>query len=70
MMTDEQDRPPISTGSLFRTSEGVLVTTLAALTGTVVQGDYAPSTRVTAIAALGLAVACYAISRAISKGSR
>lgn len=57
----------VSTGSLFKTSEGVLITVFTALCGHIVEGDYAAMVQATAIASLGLAVVGYAMSRSRTK---
>ena len=67
MTNHESERPVVSTGSLFKTSEGILVTALCALCGHVVEGDFAPMVQVAAISALGVVVAAYALSRAKTK---
>ena len=67
MTTQETERPVVSTGSLFKTSEGVLITVFTGLCGHIVEGDYPPMVQATAIASLGLAVVGYAASRSRTK---
>ena len=57
----------VSTGSLFKSSEGILISVLSALCGNIVTGDYPAMVQATAIASLGLAVASYAVARAVRK---
>jgi hypothetical protein len=67
MTSKETKRPVVSTGSLFKTSEGVLISVFTALCGHIVEGSYDPMVQATAIASLGVAVAGYAVARARSK---
>jgi hypothetical protein len=67
MTTQEDDRPMVSVGSLFKTSEGILTTALVALCGGVMSKDFDPMVQVAALISMGLAVAGYAMSRARSK---
>lgn len=66
-MTDRTTRPPISTGSLFKTSEGLLVTVLGGFVGTILQGDFEPPVQIAAIATLGVSVSVYAVAAAWRK---
>ncbi len=67
MTSQETERPVVSTGSLFKTSEGVLISVFTALCGHIVEGEYAPIVQATAIASLGVAVVGYALSRSRTK---
>ena len=67
METKETSRPVVSTGSLFKSSEGILISVFTALCGNIIAGDYADMVQATAIASLGVAVAGYAIARAKGK---
>lgn len=66
-MTEPKPSPPISTGSLFKTSEGLLVTVLGGFVGTILQGDYDPSVQIAAIATLGVAISVYSLAAAWRK---
>ena len=67
MSSDTKDRPAISTGSLFKSSEGVLVTALSGFTGFIVQGDFSDPVRITAIITLGVVISVYALARTLIK---
>lgn len=68
MDTPTKERSLVDPGSLFNTSEGLLSTTLTGLVATVVTTDgYSETLKMVAIAALGVGLAAYNISRALVK---
>ena len=58
---------PINTGSLLNSSEGLLVTTLTGIAGTVISGTYDPSVQMAAVLGLAIGIAAYCVSRGLAK---
>jgi hypothetical protein len=60
---------PVSTGSMLKTSEGLLTVTMAGLCTTVLTGNYPVPLQICSLASLSLATSVYCLSRALSKKS-
>lgn len=63
----DSTKPALSTGSLLNTSEGLLVSTLTALVGTIAAGDHSDILKMVAVSGLAIAVAAYSVARALAK---
>jgi len=63
----DSTKSALGTGSLLNTSEGLLVSTLTALVGTLAVGDHSDMLKMVAVSGLAVAVAAYSVARALVK---